>query len=85
MERFENHVLFVSPLATLAFKQSVVGDTGLKTGWVRGAGTGRGGVGRGGRGLLRTSLIELELELIQPHMTQKQVLWGEVDARALRV
>ena len=28
---------------------------------------------------------ELELELIQPHMTQKPVLRGEVDARALRV
>ena len=29
--------------------------------------------------------LELELELIQPHMTQKPVLRGEVDARALRV
>ena len=28
---------------------------------------------------------ELELELIQSHMTQKPVLRGEVDARALRV
>ena len=26
----------VSPMAILAFKQGVVGDTGLKTGWVRG-------------------------------------------------
>ena len=30
------------------------------------------------------SRLELELELIQPHMTQKQMLRGEVDARALR-
>ena len=29
--------------------------------------------------------IELELELIQPHMAQKPVLRGEVGARALRV
>ena len=29
--------------------------------------------------------VELELELIQSHMTQKPVLRGEVDARALRV
>ena len=29
--------------------------------------------------------LELELELIQSHMTQKQVLRGEVGARALRV
>ena len=29
--------------------------------------------------------IELELELIQPHMAHKPVLRGEVDARALRV
>ena len=27
--------LFVSPLATLAFELCVLGDTGLKTGWVR--------------------------------------------------
>ena len=32
-----------------------------------------------------TSELELELELIQPHMTQKPMLRGEVDARALRV
>ena len=31
------------------------------------------------------SIRLLELELIQPHMTQKPVLRGEVDARALRV
>ena len=30
-------------------------------------------------------IAELELELIQPHMTQKPMLRGEVDARALRV
>ena len=37
--------LFVSPLATLAFKLCVVGDTGLKTGWERCRhGAGRGGV-----------------------------------------
>ena len=30
-------------------------------------------------------LPELELELIQFHMTQKPMLWGEVDARALGV
>ena len=52
-------VMIVSPLAKHAFKLCVVGDTGLKTGWVRcrhgagrgGAGwggAGRGGVGRGG-------------------------------------
>ena len=29
--------------------------------------------------------LELELGLIQSHMTQKPVLRGEVDARALRV
>ena len=29
--------------------------------------------------------LELELELIQSHMTQKPMLRGEVDARALRV
>ena len=28
---------------------------------------------------------KLELVLIQPHMRHKPVLWGEVDARALRV
>ena len=28
---------------------------------------------------------ELEFELIQPHMAQKPVLRGEVDARALRM
>ena len=50
----------MSPLATLAFKLSVVGDTGLKTGCVRcrhaaggaeGRGVGRGRVGRGGVGV----------------------------------
>ena len=30
-------------------------------------------------------ICELELELIQSHMTQKPVLRGEVDAHALRV
>jgi len=30
-------------------------------------------------------MAELELELVQYHMTQKPVLRGEVDARALRV
>ena len=30
-------------------------------------------------------LFELELELIQAHMTQKPVLWVGVGARALRV
>ena len=29
--------------------------------------------------------LELELDLIQPHMTQKPVLQGEVDVCALRV
>ena len=29
--------------------------------------------------------LELELELVQPHVTQKPVLRGEVDAHALRV
>ena len=29
--------------------------------------------------------LELELELIQPHMIQKPVLRGKVDARALRM
>ena len=29
--------------------------------------------------------LELELEQIQPHMTQEPMLRGEVDARALRV
>ena len=29
--------------------------------------------------------VELELELIQPQMAHKPVLWGEVGARALRV
>ena len=39
--------LFVSPLATLAFKLCVVGDTGLKTGCVRRRhGAGWGGAGR---------------------------------------
>ncbi len=32
-----------------------------------------------------TKTTELELELIQFHMTQKPMLRGEVDARALRV
>ena len=41
--------LVVSPLATIALKLCVVGDTGLKTGWVRYRhGAGRGGVGLGG-------------------------------------
>ena len=31
------------------------------------------------------SKVELELELVQPHMPQKPMLRGEVDARALRV
>ena len=39
---------FVSPLATLAFELCVVGDTGLKTGWVRCRHGARGGAGRGG-------------------------------------
>ena len=34
---------------------------------------------------LSTYVFELELELIQTHMTQKQVLRVEVGARALRV
>jgi hypothetical protein len=29
--------------------------------------------------------LELELELMQPHMTQKPMLRGEVGARALRI
>ena len=33
----------------------------------------------------RNRVYELELELIQSHMTQRRVLRGEVDARALRV
>ena len=48
---------FVSPLATLALGLCVVGDTGMKTGWVicrRGAGWAGGwggeGWGEGGRG-----------------------------------
>ena len=45
-------VVFVSPLATLAFKPFVLGDTGLETGWVRCRhGAGRGGVGWGGAGV----------------------------------
>ena len=32
-----------------------------------------------------TAELELELELVQSHMTQKPMLRGEVDARALRV
>ena len=32
---FEERAVFVSPLAKLSFKLFVVGDTGLKTGWVR--------------------------------------------------
>ena len=35
--------------------------------------------------ILSRFMLELELELIQSHMTQKPVLRGEVDARALRV
>ena len=31
------------------------------------------------------SAVELELELIKAHMTQKPVLRGKVDSRALRV
>ena len=45
--------VIVSPLATLAFKLRAVGETGLKTGWVRC----RHGAGWGGAGWLRTSLI----------------------------
>ena len=46
-------LLFVSPLATLAFGLCVVDDTGLKTGWVRCRhGSGRVGSGRGGFGLV---------------------------------
>ena len=50
MEVMMNGQLVVSPLATLPFELSVVGDTGLKTRWVRCRhGTGWGwGVGRGG-------------------------------------
>ena len=36
------------------------------------------------RGRCALSAI-LKLELIQPHMTQKPMLWGDVDACALRV
>ena len=42
---------------------------------------GQGGAGWGGMGQLRTSLIELELELIQPHLTQKPLVRGDMDAR----
>ena len=46
--------VIVSPLATLAFELCAVGDTGLKTGWVRcrheAGGAGRGGAGRCGVG-----------------------------------
>ena len=40
-----------------------------------------------GRGYLPggNNELELELELIQSHMTQKPMLRGEVDARVLRV
>jgi hypothetical protein len=37
------------------------------------------------RGRLNGHKVELELELILPHMTQKPMLRGEVGARALRV
>ena len=39
---------------------------------------------QGGHVVVRVT-IELELKLIQPYMTQKSVLRGEMDARALRV
>ena len=39
----------------------------------------------GGPWLESLTGTELELELIQPYMTQKPVLRGEVDARVLRV
>ena len=51
-------MVFVSPLAAFAFKLCVLGDTGLKTGWMRcRLGAGRGGAGCGRAGWLRTSLI----------------------------
>ena len=44
--------LIVSPLVTLAFELCVVGETGLKTGWVRCRHVaGRGGLGQGGVGV----------------------------------
>ena len=44
-------VFIVSPLATLALQLCVVGQTGLKTGWVSCRhGAGRGGAGWGGVG-----------------------------------
>ena len=42
-------------LATLEFKLYVVGDTGMKTGWVR-CGREAGGAGRGGAGRIRVGL-----------------------------
>ena len=53
--RYGLKLTFLSPLVAFAFKRGAMGDTGLKTGWVRGAGT--RGAGRG-VGQLRTSLIE---------------------------
>ena len=45
----------------------------------------RSGQITGGERVVRWAELELELELIQSHLTQKPMLRGEVDARALRV
>ena len=51
LHQLRDNIFIVSPLATLAFELCVVGDTGLKTGWVRCRhGAGRGGVRWGRRG-----------------------------------
>ena len=50
VRRWPSLYIIVSPLATLAFKLRVVGDTGLKTGWVRCRHAAGGGGGWGGAG-----------------------------------
>ena len=52
----------MSPLATLAFELSAVGDLGLKTGWVKCRhGAGRGGPRRSGVGVAIVQMFLLGL------------------------
>ena len=63
--------IIVSPLATLAFGLCVVGDTGLKTGWVRC----RHGAGRDGAGWLLTYFAERISTMVQTLLLSQRTFY----------